>query len=48
VIVGWVATLTVVGFAVRLLLPPATAAPSPLAADAVAFTFSVLPVWVCT
>ncbi|MDQ3455758.1 MAG: RDD family protein [Actinomycetota bacterium] len=46
VIVGWLAILTAAGFAIRPLLPPQSGALSPVAADAVAFLFSVLPVWV--
>lgn len=45
VIVSWLAALTIVGFAVRAWLPPAAATPALLATDAVAFGFSVLPVW---
>lgn len=45
VIIAWLAVLTVAGFAARALLPPTAAMPAPLAADAVAFGFSVLPVW---
>lgn len=45
VIVGWLATLTAVGFVVRASLPPTTATPPLLATDAIALGFSVLPVW---
>jgi uncharacterized RDD family membrane protein YckC len=46
VIVGWLAVLTGGGFAVRALLPPGDAGAMPAVAyDAVAFAFSVLPVW---
>jgi uncharacterized RDD family membrane protein YckC len=46
-ILGWLAVLTVVGFAVRSVLPPALAEPtySPLVADAAALVLTVLPVW---
>ena len=48
VILGWLAFLTVLGLVVRPLLPPVPAerTVSPLAADAVAFLLTVLPVWV--
>lgn len=45
VIVGWLAIVTVVGFAVRAW-PPVAATPTLLTTDAVAFGISVLPVWV--
>lgn len=46
-IVGWLAALTVVGLAVRAVLPTIGGEPTylPLVADAVAFVLSVLPVW---
>ncbi|WP_222192224.1 RDD family protein [Modestobacter italicus] len=44
VILGWLAVLTVLGLGARLALP-APGPISPVAADAVAFGFSVLPVW---
>ena len=44
VILGWLAVLTVLGLVVRSLLPDPGPVP-PIAADAVAFVLSVLPVW---
>ncbi|MGY1854798.1 RDD family protein [Modestobacter sp. SYSU DS0290] len=44
VILGWLAVLTVLGLAVRRAFPHPGPIP-PVAADAVAFGFSVLPVW---
>jgi uncharacterized RDD family membrane protein YckC len=46
VILAWLAFLTLVGVAVRRLLPPVSGGMSLLAADTAAFAFSVLPVWV--
>lgn len=47
VIIGWLAVLTIAGFVIQPLLPPAPADLSypPLVADVVAFTATVLPVW---
>jgi uncharacterized RDD family membrane protein YckC len=45
VILAWLATLTVLGLLVRPLLPEPGEHPAPLAYDAVALVFSVLPVW---
>jgi hypothetical protein len=46
-ILGWLAVLTITGFAVRSSLPAATRGPTypPLVADAVALVITVLPVW---
>lgn len=48
VIACWIAVITVLGFAVRPLLPPAGepgVGADPVGADAVAFVLTVLPAW---
>jgi uncharacterized RDD family membrane protein YckC len=44
-ITGWLLALTAIGVPARRWLPTASADPSPLLVDAIAFTISVLPVW---
>ncbi len=45
VIACWIGVLTVVGLAVRPMLPPADSTLRPAAFDLVAFVMTVLPVW---